>query len=98
MQRAGTGVVASGTATLEAARLGLPYCLTYKVAWLTATIARWLMSVKFLGIVNVMADREVVKELLQGEAKGEPIANELRRLIENPQECEELKRELGCSS
>jgi len=95
MQRAGTGVVASGTATLESACLGLPYCLTYKVAWFTATVARWLMSVKFLGIVNVMADREVVKELLQGEAKGEPIANELRRLIENPQECEELKRELG---
>ena len=95
MQRAGTGVVASGTATLEAACLGLPYCLTYKVAWLTATVARWLMSVKFLGIVNVMADREVVKELLQAEAKGEPIANELRRLIENPQECERLKQELA---
>ncbi|MCG8599741.1 MAG: lipid-A-disaccharide synthase [Verrucomicrobiales bacterium] len=94
MQRAGVGVVASGTATLEAACLGLPYCLTYKVAWLTATVARWLMSVKFLGIVNVMAGREVVRELLQDDARGEAIAGELRRLLENPDEREELKSEL----
>ncbi|MEM7603124.1 MAG: lipid-A-disaccharide synthase, partial [Verrucomicrobiota bacterium] len=43
MQQAGVGVVASGTATLEAACLGLPYCLTYKVAWMTAKVARLVM-------------------------------------------------------
>ncbi len=62
------GVVASGTATLEAACLGLPYCLVYKVAWLTAVavVARRVMSVKYLGIVNVIAGREVVKEIAPG--------------------------------
>ncbi len=83
MQEASVGVVASGTATLEAACLGLPYCLTYKVATITAMVAKRVMSVDYLGIVNVMADREVVKELLQEEANGEAIAAELSRLLED---------------
>jgi lipid-A-disaccharide synthase len=81
MCRAAAGVVASGTATLEAACLGLPYCLVYKVAWLTAVVARRVMSVKFLGIVNVIAGREVVKELLQERVSGGTIAEELERLL-----------------
>src|SRR5690606_8037916 len=63
MSRATVGIVTSGTATLEAAYLGLPYCLTYKVAWLTAKVARMVMSQPYLGIVNVMVGREMVKEL-----------------------------------
>lgn len=82
--RATVGVVASGTATLEAACLGLPYCLVYKVAWLTAVVARRVMSVPFLGIVNVLAGREVVKELLQEKAGAAAIAEELGRLLSDP--------------
>jgi lipid-A-disaccharide synthase len=81
MCRATTGVVASGTATLEAACLGLPYCLVYKVAWLTAFVARRVMSVKYLGIVNVIAGREVVRELLQERVSGESVAAELEALL-----------------
>ncbi|MDF1656309.1 MAG: lipid-A-disaccharide synthase [Verrucomicrobiales bacterium] len=95
MQEAGVGVVASGTATLEAACLGLPYCLTYKVAWLTAQIARQVMSVDFLGIVNVMADKEVVKELLQSEANGHAIAAELNRLLDDKIAREKIEREIA---
>ncbi|MDF1859696.1 MAG: lipid-A-disaccharide synthase [Verrucomicrobiales bacterium] len=95
MQRASAGVIASGTATLEAACLGLPYCLTYKVAWLTAEVARRVMSVDFLGIVNVMAGREVVRELLQADARGEMIAGELQRLLESPETRESLQKELS---
>ncbi len=95
MQRAGVGVVASGTATLEAACLGLPYCLTYKVAWLTAVAARRLMSVKYLGIVNVMADREVVPELLQDKATPDGIATALGALLSDGQKRENLKTELA---
>ena len=95
MRRAAVGVVASGTATLEAACLGLPYCLTYKTAWLTAVAARWLMSVDFLGIVNVIAGREVVKELLQERATGKEIANELSRLLDDSESRERLQSELA---
>lgn len=95
MQEAGVGVIASGTATLEAACLGLPYCLTYKVAWLTAQIAKQVMSVDYLGIVNVMADREVVRELLQNEATGKAIATELTRLLEDSQARKNIEREIA---
>lgn len=95
MQRAGVGVVASGTATLEAACLGLPYCLTYKVAWVTALAARIVMSVDFLGIVNVLARREVVKELLQEEASGDAIAKELGRLYSDAEASSALSLELA---
>jgi lipid-A-disaccharide synthase len=95
MQRACSGVVASGTATLEAACLGLPYCLAYKVSALTAMVARRLMAVNHLGIVNVMADREVVREILQGDATGERVAEELRRLIDDSHSREWLQKELA---
>ncbi len=95
MQRAQVGVVASGTATLEAACLQLPYCLTYKVAWLTAQVARRLMSVRFLGIVNVLAGSEVVSELLQGKATPDGIAQELSRLLDDAAVRESLQRRLA---
>lgn len=95
MQRAGTGVVASGTATLEAACLGLPYCLVYKVNWLTAAVARRLMSVDFLGIVNVLAGREVVRELLQDEATGPTIARAIEGLRNDEDARGRLETELA---
>ncbi|MEO0416304.1 MAG: lipid-A-disaccharide synthase, partial [Verrucomicrobiota bacterium] len=94
MCQAGQGIVASGTATLEAALLGLPYALTYKVAWITAVAARRLMKVDYLGIVNVLSDREVVKELLQERASGQSIADELRALRSDSARREQLQRDL----
>ncbi|MEM7698609.1 MAG: lipid-A-disaccharide synthase [Verrucomicrobiota bacterium] len=94
MQRSAVGVVASGTATLEAAALGLPYCLIYKVAWLTAWVARTVLKVKFLGIVNVIAGREVVREMLQESAKPEALAAELGRLLDDEVSRSDLLRDL----
>lgn len=95
MQRATVGAVASGTATLEAACLGLPYCLVYRVAWLTALVARRVLKIEFLGIVNVLAKRFVVKELLQEQVTGELIAAELRGLLENREKRAALQTELA---
>jgi lipid-A-disaccharide synthase len=95
MCRAAAGVVASGTATLEAACLGLPYCLVYKVAWLTAFVARRVLAVKHLGIVNVIAGREVVRELLQERVSGRSIAAELERLLSDPPERARLRADLA---
>lgn len=94
MQTCGCAVIASGTATLEAAFFGLPYCLTYKVAWLTAAIARVVMQVKYLGIVNNLAGREVVEELLQERATGRSIAASLLAFLAAPEKREALSREL----
>ncbi len=80
MQRACCGAVASGTATLEAAILGLPYCLLYKVNAGTFLMGKMLIRVPFLGIVNILAGREVVKELIQRNCSPEKVASELLRL------------------
>ena len=83
MQRACCGVIASGTATLEAAYFGLPYCLTYKVAWPTYLVGRLLVRLKHIGLVNILAGEEVVEEFIQADAEAVPIATALRRLLQD---------------
>lgn len=83
MQRAGCAVVASGTATLEAAYYGLPYCLVYAVAWPTYQLARILVKIERIGLVNILAGREVVREFIQHEANPINVCNELYRLLDH---------------
>ena len=84
MRQAGCGVIASGTATLEAACLGIPYCLVYRVAPLTYLFAKLLVKIEFIGLVNIIAGEPVVEELVQSDASPNKVAAELKRLIESP--------------
>jgi lipid-A-disaccharide synthase len=77
-------MVASGTATLEAAYFGLPFVLLYKAAWLTFLIGRRLVKVKWLGMPNILANREVVREFLQEAANPPAIAAALLPLLTDP--------------
>lgn len=81
MQRAAAGWVASGTATVEAALLGLPHAIAYRVAPMTYVVGKALIRVPHLGMVNVLAGREVVREFIQGECRPELLAEEMRRLL-----------------
>lgn len=81
MQQASAGMVASGTATLEAAYFRLPFVLVYRTAWLTFFIGRRLVKVPFLGMPNILAGREIVREFLQEEARADLIAPEVLRLL-----------------
>jgi lipid-A-disaccharide synthase len=81
MQRAFAGIVASGSATLEAAYFRMPFVLVYKVAWPTYLAARLVVTVKYLGMPNVLANKEVVPEFIQHEAKPAAIANAVQQLI-----------------
>jgi lipid-A-disaccharide synthase len=83
MQRAFLGIVASGSATLEAAYFRLPFVLIYKVAWPTYLAARLVVSVKYLGMPNVLANKEVIPEFIQHRAKRSAIAEAVRRLAED---------------
>ena len=83
MQRAWAGIVASGSATLEAAYFRLPFVLIYKVAWPTYLAARLVVSVKYLGMPNLLADKEVVPEFIQHRAKPNALVKALQPLIEN---------------
>ncbi len=95
MQRAAVGMVCSGTATLEAAFFGLPLCVIYKVAWLTWVVAKRLVQVPFLGMPNVLADREIAREFLQDAATGEAIGGEMLRLLGDPAAWAKLEGELA---
>lgn len=74
MQRATCAVMASGTATLEAAWFGLPYCVIYKVAPLTWQVAKMVVKVEHIGIVNILAGRLVVPEYLQHDLSADKLA------------------------
>lgn len=95
MQRAVAGVVTSGTATLEAAVFALPYCLVYRVAWPTYLAAKLLMDIQYLGIVNILAGKEVVKELLQKQACAESIVVELEAMLNDVEMREALQDSLA---
>ncbi len=84
MQRASFGIIASGSATLEAAYFRLPFVLVYKVAWPTYLAARLVVNVRYLGMPNVLADKEVVSEFIQHRARPGVIAKTVFQLINNP--------------
>jgi lipid-A-disaccharide synthase len=87
--------VASGTATLEAAWFGLPYCLLYRVAWPTYVVGKAVVKVDYLGIVNILASREVVRELIQGAANPETLSSHLGHLLDHPDERAALQTALA---
>jgi lipid-A-disaccharide synthase len=83
MQRALVGIVASGSATLEAAYFGMPFVLIYRVAWPTYVAARLVVNVDFLGMPNLLAGKEVIPEFIQHEAKPDVITKAIRLLMKN---------------
>jgi lipid-A-disaccharide synthase len=83
MQRAFVGIVASGSATLEAAYFRMPFVLIYKVAWPTYVAARLVVDVDYLGMPNLLAGKEVVPEFIQHEAKPGSVAKAVRLLMDD---------------
>jgi lipid-A-disaccharide synthase len=74
-------VVASGTATVEAALMGNPFVVVYRVSPLTYSIARRVVTVPHVAMANLIAGKRVVKELIQGGFTSENIIVELERLL-----------------
>ncbi len=90
-------VITSGTATLEAALLNTPHVLVYKTSSLTYAIAKLLVNVKFIGLTNLILNREVVPELIQGRCTAGNIAKEIQSLDTSTQRLAfaELRMSLG---
>jgi len=86
MAQAHVGMVASGTATLEAVLSQLPFVLIYRVAWLTYLAARLVVKIKYLGMPNVLAGREIVPEFIQHKARPPAIAATVARLLTDKSE------------
>lgn len=84
LARSELALAASGTVTIEAALLGIPMVTFYRVNQLSWILGRWLVKAPFLTMVNLIAGRRVVPELIQYEMTADRIAEEACRLLENP--------------
>ena len=81
LQNSRAAIVTSGTATLETALFKVPQIVVYKANALTYWLAKGMIKVKFISLVNLIAGREVVREMIQSEANPESIAQELNRIL-----------------
>jgi lipid-A-disaccharide synthase len=95
MQKATCGIIASGTATLEAAVYGLPYCLVYKLAWTTYFLGKLLVKIKFIGIVNILAGEKVVEEFIQVDASPSRVSDWVLEMMEDEAKRTALVHRLG---
>src|SRR5271170_7887383 len=68
-------MVASGTATLECALLQKPMVIIYKTSWLTYAIAKAVIKIPYIGLVNIVAGKKIAEELIQNDATADNIAN-----------------------
>jgi lipid-A-disaccharide synthase len=95
MAHADVALAASGTVTVEAALLGTPMVTFYRVTPASWVIGKLLVRVPFYSMVNLIAGRAVVPELMQQQMSGERIAAEARRLLSNPEARAEMKAGLA---
>ncbi len=83
LQNSSAVLVTSGTATLEAALFTVPEVVCYKATDFSYRLAKWMIKVKFISLVNLVMDKEVVKELIQGDLNENNLAKELDLLLHN---------------
>lgn len=95
-------VTASGTATLEIALMGIPNAITYRIAPLSYFILKRMVTIDHIGLANIVAEKEIVREFIQHEAQPGDIAEEILRLLSDTayrqsmiDELAKLKQKLG---
>ena len=90
LNTAKAALVTSGTATLETALFGVPEVICYKGNAISYQIAKRLIKVKYICLVNLIMDKEVVKELIQDELTAENITKELKEVLNNKERIEKI--------
>ena len=102
LQNSSAAMVTSGTATLETALFSIPEVVCYKATDFSYRLAKWMIKVKFISLVNLVMDREVVKELIQGDLTEDNLVKELDQLLHNSkrqrrmlEDYDELRDRLG---
>ena len=97
-------VTASGTATLETGLMGIPCVITHKIAPLSYAILRRMMTIDMVGLVNIVAEKKIVQEFIQNDAKPKLIAYEINRILSDDlyrqemiKKLSEVKAKLGIS-
>jgi lipid-A-disaccharide synthase len=92
---ADAAIVSSGTATVEAALLNTPMVVVYRVTPLTALLAKPLVRTSYFSMVNLIAERRVVPELIQKDFTASKVAEEVVRLLNDPRAREDLRAGLA---
>lgn len=87
-------IATSGTVTLEAALMGLPSIVLYKMSAITYCIAKIFVKIKYFSLPNILVDKQVLPELLQDEVNGENIARLARDLYKDTESAKRVKEEL----
>lgn len=86
---------ASGTATLETALMLRPMVIVYRLSWLTYALARLLVRVSHIGMVNIVAGESVVPELIQSDVTADKIVAESRAILQDPELRKRIVRKLS---
>ena len=102
LANATAAIITSGTATLEAALIGVPQVVCYRTSAISYFIGKRVVKVKYISLVNLLADKEVVRELIQNEFSLINLVSELEKLLSNEpfremqkKEYNKIKEQLG---
>jgi lipid-A-disaccharide synthase len=82
LRHSDAALVTSGTATLETALMGIPQVVCYKGSVLSYWVAQWVIKVKYISLVNLIMDREVICELIQNNLSELTLMEELKKILE----------------
>lgn len=92
LSKSSAALVASGTATLETALFKIPQVVCYKSSWISIMIGRFLLrNLKYISLVNLILDKEVVKELIQENLNEKNLTSELKNILEGDHRINMLK-------
>jgi lipid-A-disaccharide synthase len=95
LSRCSLALVASGTASLECALVGIPQIVIYRVHPVTYFVGKRVVKVKYLSLINVMANEAIVPEFLQDNLEASAVAQEGLELLTNPQRRDAMKRSVA---
>jgi lipid-A-disaccharide synthase len=91
LQNSTAAIVTSGTATLETALFKVPQVVVYKTSWISYKIAKALIRVNYISLVNLIPDKEVVRELIQSDFNPDELSKQLEAIVSGPKRAEILK-------
>jgi lipid-A-disaccharide synthase len=93
LSKASAALVTSGTATLETALFGVPQVVCYKGSSISYQIAKRLVKIKYISLVNLIMDKEIVKELIQDELTVQNLTNELNSILHNQEKRRQIEED-----
>lgn len=88
-------IVASGTATLETGILGKPMVVVYKTSWITSLIVRLVIKIPYISLVNIVAGKKIVEELLQEKVNPERVSQEIDIFLRDPEKTRAVREDLA---